>query len=396
MIPSPAEPASEQSPLLSAGRGHHSCRQRLQRLKRFFKSDCYAVFLLLFPVLGIASGIFDKAPSIVFSLNFLALLSLSRLNLRQLSRVSPLLGPLGRGFWHAILDNAIICIVTIQKGAASVAQSCILGSLLANILLVIGSCFLIAGIRHSETSFSTTYASKASSLMIVASTSLVVPSAMAEVHCRVDPVCEEPLLRMSRTVSIALLLLFLIYLHYRLRSHRAMFHEPTFAETDSRSNAQSMLLGMFEGIHLVVVQALASRSAYFLVDVLDAVTDSPFISDRVASFALLPLAADGPFRLEAIMAAHRNEMATALDYAIGRSMNLALFATPCLVLFSWVVQSSCPMTLHFPTLETISIFLGMTLVAELCRDGKSDYLEGAMCLVMYGLPCSFEEISTNG
>ncbi|KAH7137380.1 Ca2+ transporter [Dactylonectria estremocensis] len=361
-------------------------RKRLQRLEQVLKPASHAVFLLSFPVLGIVSGILDKSPWLVFGLNFLAILSLSRLNLRQLRRVSSMLGPLGKAFWHVILDNAILCIIciaAIQKGAASVAQSCILGSLLANILLVIGSCFLIAGIRHSESSFSTAFASKASSLMIVASTSLVVPSAMAEVHCRVDPVCEETLLRMSRTVSIALLLLFWIHLHYRLRSHRTIFNEPTVTEADNRSNMGSLLLGMFEGIHLIVVQALASKSAYFLVGVLDTISDSSFISDRVARFVLLPLAADGPFRLEAIMAANRNEMTTALSYAIGRSMNLALFATPCLVLFSWAAQFSCPMTLHFPTLETISIFLGMILVTELCRDGKSDYLEGAMCLVMY-------------
>jgi Ca2+:H+ antiporter len=114
---------------------------------------------------------------------------------------------------------------------------------------------------------------------------------------------------------------------------------------------------------------------------LSSVTDSNFISSKVVSFVFLPLATDGPARVEAIVAAYKNNMTTALEFAIGRSMNAALFITPTLVLFSWAAQSSDPMTLHFPTLETISIFLGTLLVAELCRDGKSNYLEGAMCLV---------------
>ncbi|KAL7972561.1 Ca2+ transporter [Trichoderma sp. SZMC 28014] len=373
----------EQSPLLPSS---DPCRRKLRILLRIFTPGSYSNLLLIFIPLGITFGFQNRAPELIFWLNLLAIIPLSKLNLRKLRRLSCMLGPLGGGFLHAILDNApllIVGIAAIQHGAAHIAQSCILGSVLANLLLVVGWCFLFGSIRHSELIFNTTFASTASSLMIVASTSLVVPSAISEVQCRTDADCEVELIRMSRSVSVALLFLFVIYQHYRWRSHRWLFLEATPSELNDEHDISRIFLGIVEGLLLISVLGLSSLSAYFLLRTLSSVTDSDFINGKTVSFVLLPLATDGPARVEAIVAAYRNDMSTALEFAIGRSMNAALFITPTLVLFSWTAQSNNPMTLHFPTLETISIFLGTLLVAELCRDGKSNYLEGAMCLVTY-------------
>lgn len=349
------------------------------------KPGSYTNLLIVFAPLGIAAGFLDKSPALVFNLNFLAIASLSKLNNRRLCRLSAVLGPRGGGLLYALFDNAPLLIVgmaAIQNNSIRVIQSCILGSVLANLLLVIGWCFFIAGIRHSESNFSTSYASTTSSLMIVASSALVVPSALSEAQCRVDDDCEEALVRVSRSVSIALLVLFATYLHYRLRSHRALFMDP-FDALSNRPMAELFWIGMAEAILLVGNLALTSMSAYFLVRTLDAASDTRFISDRMASFVLLPLATDGPSRLGAIVAAYQNKMPKAMDFAISRSMHVALYVAPVLVLFSWAIQSRSPMTLHFPTPETISIFLGTLLLAEVCRDGQADYLEGAMCLVMF-------------
>ncbi|KAK0756514.1 hypothetical protein N5P37_010667, partial [Trichoderma harzianum] len=378
-LPAPviSEDVDEQSPLL---RGSDTCRRDLRIVLKLLTPGSYSNLLLVFIPLGITYGVQNRSPELIFWFNFLAIIPLSKLNLRKIRQLSSMLGPMGGGFLHAILDNApllIVGIAAIQHGAAHIAQSCILGSVLANLLL----CFLVGSIHNRELIFNAAFATTASSLMIVASTSLVVPSAISEMHCRADPDCEDNLVRMSHSVSLALLFLFVIYQHYRWRSHRQLFLEVTPPVLADSSDISRILFGIVEGILLISVLGLASMSSYFLMRTLSSVTDSRFISSRAVSFVFLPLATDGPGRIEAIVAAYNNHMTTALEFAIGRSMNVALFITPALVLFSWVAQSSPPMTLHFPTLETISIFLGTLLVAELCRDGKSDYLEGAMCLV---------------
>jgi Ca2+:H+ antiporter len=78
--------------------------------------------------------------------------------------------------------------------------------------------------------------------------------------------------------------------------------------------------------------------------------------------------------------AYQNHMDHALDFAIGRSMQIALFVTPLLVLLGWAMHISEPMTLHFQPFETVALFLGVLMVTNLIGDGKSNYLEGAICL----------------
>ncbi|KAH6887093.1 Ca2+ transporter [Thelonectria olida] len=385
-LPIPNGPEDEESLLLP-----------LRSVTQILKPSSYANVLVVFAPLGIAFGLLHKTPALVFSFNFLAIASLSKLNGRRIVQLSAILGPLPGGILYALFDNApllIVCMAAIQNGDAHVAKSCVLGSVLANLLLVMGWCFFVAGTRHSVSSFSASYASKASSLMIVASSALVVPSAISEARCTAENECEESLVHVSRAVSICLLVLFTTYLHYRLRSHRVAFIEFQSAHSTRSENAQCLSVAITEATCLVVVLVLVSMCAYFLVRTLDVVSDSRFISARVASFVLLPIATDGPSRVEAIVAAYRGEMPKALDFAVSRSMHVALFVAPVLVLFSWAIQSSYPMTLHFPTSETISLFLGTILLAEVCRDGESDYLEGAMCIIMYVLPDYVAETSS--
>ncbi|KAH0491798.1 hypothetical protein TgHK011_003206 [Trichoderma gracile] len=384
-LPAPVlnQHVEQHSPLLQGSGG---CRRALREVIKMLTPGSYSNLLLVFIPLGIVHGINNGSPELIFWFNFLAIIPLSKLNLRKTRRLSAVLGPMAGGCLHALLDNALLLIIgiaAIQHGAAHIAQSCIMGSVLANLLLVVGWCFLVGSMRHRDLIFSTTFASTASSLMMVASTSLVIPSAISEVHCSVDPDCTDNLVRMSHAVSLALLFLFVVYQHYRWRSHRQLFMEATSPELIDRPDTIRVVLIIFEALLLIAVLGMSSLSAYFLMRTMSSVTDSDFLSKRVVSFVLLPLAMDGPARIEAVAAAYNNHMTAALEFAIGRSMNVALFITPALVLFSWVAQSSYPMTLHFPTLETVSIFLRTLLVAELCRDGKSDYLEGAMCLVTY-------------
>ncbi|KAI5459042.1 Ca2+ transporter [Mariannaea sp. PMI_226] len=354
---------------------------------QMLKLGIWSSFVFGIAALGIVLGLLNKPPVWVFSLNFLAFASLSRLISGRLGHLAAMLGPLNGGILYAIFDNApllILCMTAIHDDAPGVAQSCILGSVLANLLLVMGWCFFIAGTRHSESSFGIEYASKVSSLMIVASSALIVPSVVSEARCRADPEeCKETLGRVSRAVSICLLVLFVTYLHYRLSSHRMIFIASRFEASISLGTMPGLVAGLIQGALLVAGLGLASGCGNFLMKTLDVASSTRFITERTTTFVLLPIVTDGPSRVDAMVAAYRNEMPKALDFAITRSIHVALFVAPALVLFSWTTQSNCPMTLQFPTPETISLFLGTMLLREVCQDGKSDYLEGAMCIIMF-------------
>ena len=89
----------------------------------------------------------------------------------------------------------------------------------------------------------------------------------------------------------------------------------------------------------------------------------------------------------AVVVAYKNKMDLAIGVAIGSSLQIALFVTPFLVILGWVMQ--VPMTLHFQTFETVAFFISGLVVTLLIQDGKSNYLEGGMCLGMYVLPYTY-------
>jgi len=93
---------------------------------------------------------------------------------------------------------------------------------------------------------------------------------------------------------------------------------------------------------------------------------------------LLPIVGNAAEHVTAVVVSYKNKMDLALGVAIGSSMQIALFVTPFLVILGWIIGQ--PMTLHFQAFETVVFFLSVTVVNSLIQDGKSNYLEGAMCL----------------
>src|SRR5205814_7143808 len=104
------------------------------------------------------------------------------------------------------------------------------------------------------------------------------------------------------------------------------------------------------------------------------------ISKTFIGLILLPMLGNGTERVTAVILAYRGKMDFAINVAIGSSMQIALFVAPFLVILSWVMQDPEPMTLHFQGFETMVFFLSVLVVNYLVQDGKSNYLEGAMCL----------------
>ena len=237
-----------------------------------------------------------------------------------------------------------------------------------------GFCFLVAGIRHRESIINTTFASTASSMMYVASASLVIPAALFETQCRANSSCEQSIIKLSRGIAVILLVLFVVYLNFRFNSHADLFRGDESEEVESSSSLVA------NGVVILLCMPFTAAVAFFLIGASDSISESSHISSRLLGLVLLPLVTEGPERVAAMTAAHQNHMDHALDFAIGRSMQITLFVTPLLVLLGWAIRISEPMTLYFQPFETVALFLGVLMVTNLIGDGKSNYLEGAICL----------------
>lgn len=343
----------------------------------------YVNVLLVFVPLGIISGALHWNPTVVFMLNFFAIMPLASLLSFATEELSVPLGQTLGGLMNATFGNAvelIVSIVALKNNEIRIVQASMLGSILSNILLVLGCCFIAGGVRYSQQEFNTTVASTMSSLMAVSSASLIIPATLyAALAKSDDPKSEDNILLLSHGTSIILLLVYVMYLVFQLKTHAHLFDAES---QDGAPTEEPEILGPWAaGAALVVVTLMVAVCAEFLVGSIDALVKSAHISKTFIGLILIPIVGNAAEHVTAVVVAYKNKMDLAIGVAIGSSLQIALFVTPFLVILGWVMDRK--MTLHFETFETVAFFLSSLVVTLLIQDGRSNYLEGGLCIAMY-------------
>lgn len=303
--------------------------------------------------------------------------------------------------------------MALKNGEIRIVQSSMLGSILSNTLLVLGCCFLAGGIHNTRTGtasaieqdFNSTVASTMSSLMAVACASLIIPATVRHAlhplwyslfcHCvsqadhvvkqlysvlaNSDADSEANILILSHGTAIVLLILYVLYLVFQLRTHSTLFEAERDAELAADDDTETDEVHMSPwaaGVILVVITILVAVCAEYLVDSIDSIVATAHISKTFIGLILLPIVGNAAEHVTAIVVAVKDKMDLAMGVAIGSSMQIALLVTPFLVILGWIMGQ--PMTLHFETFETVIFFLSVWVVTYVIADGKSNYLEGAM------------------
>ncbi|KAB5566515.1 calcium/proton exchanger [Coniochaeta sp. 2T2.1] len=411
----------EESPLL----GHHAQNEsRTSFLRRVFfdrrqtpgmNSDNFAVrwtartfnvtkvtllsspvnILLFFVPIGLFAGSMKWDPTTVFTLNFLAIIPLAAVLSFATEEISKRLGETLGGLLNATFGNAvelIVSIIALRAGEIEVVQSSMLGSILSNLLLVLGMCFLLGGFFNMydangngmEQSFQSVTAQTTCSLMALSSASLVIPAALYSVlDSAHEHEKQSSILLLSRGTAIILLLLYIMYLWFQLRTHKNLFmpEDPAELEAMTEEEDANIMSPWAAGAVLIVVTILVSLCADYLVDSIDAIVEKHDISKNFIGLILIPIVGNAAEHVTACVVAVRNKMDLAMGVAIGSSIQIALLVTPFLVILGWIIDQ--PMSLHFETFETIAFALSVLVVTYTVQDGKSNYLEGAMLLGLY-------------
>lgn len=243
---------------------------------------------------------------------------------------------------------------------------------------VLGCCFIAGGIRENERSFNTTVASTMSSLMAVSCASLIIPATLYAALRTSKSETDEHILLLSHGTSIILLGLYFLYLYFQLKSHANLFDVEEQVDEHGEPLEGQILSPIPAGICLLLVTLLVAVCAEYLVGSIDSIVESAHISKTFVGLILIPIVGNAAEHVTAVVVAYKGKMDLAINVAIGSSMQIALFVTPFLVILGWI--SDIPMTLHFQGFETVVFFLSVLVVNYLIQDGKSNYLEGAMCL----------------
>ncbi|SMN19909.1 similar to Saccharomyces cerevisiae YDL128W VCX1 Vacuolar membrane antiporter with Ca2+/H+ and K+/H+ exchange activity, involved in control of cytosolic Ca2+ and K+ concentrations [Maudiozyma saulgeensis] len=346
--------------------------------------------LLLFVPLGIVWGYFEVSHTWTFIFNFLAIIPLAAILAYATEELAEKAGSTVGGLLNATFGNAvelIVSIIALKEGQVRIVQASMLGSLLSNLLLVLGFCFLFGGWNRIQQTFNQTAAQTMSSLLAISCASLLIPAAFkASLPTgKEDGLIDEKILELSRGTSIILLTVYVLFLYFQLGSHHALFEEQ-IEETEEVlgqiSSKPPHSLSIRSSISFLLgATILVSVCADYLVGTIDGIVESTGLSKTFIGLILIPIVGNAAEHVTSVMVAIKDKMDLALGVAIGSSLQIALFVTPFMVLVGWVID--VPMTLNFSTFETAILFVSILLSNYLILDGESNWMEGVMSLAMY-------------
>jgi calcium/proton exchanger len=210
-----------------------------------------------------------------------------------------------------------------------------------------------------------------STLMIVASASLVVPSALFATFASSKSLKpDDPILALSYVTSIILLVFYLVYLYFQLKSHKNLFEAEEEELHDLGPVAASIIL-----IMATVGVTVCSDS---LVDSIDGIVQASHVSKTFIGLIIVPIVGNAGEYATTVKASMKDKLNLAIAVVVGSTLQIALFVTPFLVILGWIIGQ--PMTLHFDTFETTVFFLAIVVVTCLVRDGRTNYFEGVLLI----------------
>lgn len=357
-------------------------RRALQPYKELFTSNILNVLLVFVP-LGIASGVLHYGALTVFALNFISIVPLASVLSDTTEVLASKTGNTIGGLLNATFGNVvelIVALMALHRGEIRIVQTSMLGSILSNLILVLGCSFVAGGYNRSMQQFSATAAQAMSSVMSLSCISLIIP---ATFHATVGAQYQTQVLELSRWTAIVLLLVYLLYLVFQLKTHRDLFEGPAVDNTiedveviPGQDLSRTECVVLLAGVTVVV-----ALCAEYLVGSIEEVVATTGLSASFIGLVLLPIVGNAAEHVTAVYMAMKNKLDLTMNVAMGSSMQIALFLTPLLVIWGWVIDQ--PMSLFFHTFESILLFVSVYLANLVLEDGQSHWFEGVLLIALY-------------
>jgi len=316
-----------------------------------------------------------------FVVTAVALAMLASLVGRAVDALGDRLGAGATGVVQSALGNLpelFVVIFALRAGLVGVVQGAIVGSILANVLLVLGLAFLIGGLRHGTQRFAAERARIISLLLVLAVAALIIPSLTASIH---TPAAGHEL-ALSRIVSVLLLGLFVLSLPAAIsRGEKGSTRPAESPAPDESGRLWPLPLAL--GVLAIAGVGAAFVSEWF-VHALEPAIQALGISQAFAGLVIVAIAGNAVENVVGIQLAARNEPDYALSVILQSPLQIALVLAPVVVLISPLVGGAA-FTLVFPPLLVVALALAALVAVLVVFDGESTWLEGAALVVLYAV-----------
>ena len=299
-------------------------------------------------------------------------------------------GPGIGGFLNVTFGNApelIIAFFALKEGLQEVVKASIVGSIIGNILLVLGAAMLVGGLKRDKQEFNRTAASAQSAMLLLALTALILPAVFQLVHGGSLPgVAEErvdfgsDVEKLSFGVAIVLMGSYAAGLIFSLKTHRKVFN-PFEPEEEEHAGGWSMKRSF---IALGVAAVLVGLMSEILVGSITEASDTIGLSEFFVGVFIVAIVGNAAEHWVAVLVAAKDKMDLAVSIAVGSSAQIALFVAPLLVLLSFVIGPA-PMALVFNGYELGGLVFAVLIANHITADGESNWFEGVQLLALYAV-----------
>lgn len=330
--------------------------------------------LLALTPLALLAALIHASPVVIFGLSIVAIIPLAKLIGDATDELAAKTSPAVGGLLNVTFGNAtelIIGIFALQAGLVEVVKASITGSIIGNLLLVLGMAMFLGGTKKSKQVFNVTAAKASASMLLLATTALIVPAFFAGTSAHVT---SDTVMLLSILVSILMMGAYIASLFFSLRTHKHLFKKIA-AESDANWTVPQSLAILFAS---TIAVSLVSE---VLVHSIEPIVEQFGWTQLFIGVIVVAVIGNVAEHMSAIRAALDDKMDLTLSIAVGSATQIVMFVAPVLVLLSLVLGHQ--MNLIFTLFELIVLIFSVLVTNAVIEDGESNWFEGIQLLFAY-------------
>jgi Ca2+:H+ antiporter len=347
-------------------------------VRAFFFEQRLNLLVLFLPV-ALMLRVLGVNDVLVFATSALAIVPLAGLIGSATEQAARYVGAGLGGFLSATFGNAaelIIALLALQRGLTEVVKASITGSILGNLLLVLGLAMFVGGWNRDKQVFNRTHIGAATGMLILTVVALLMPDIYAETVESTRPLQAPNIMAISVLVAIVMLMAYAASLVFSFKTHSDLVAAEHSEEPPRLSRRDSLIM-------LALATVLTAVAAETLVGSVEHAAASIGLSELFVGAVIVAIVGNAAEHFSAVIFARRNQMDLAVSIAISSATQVALLVAPVIVLASLVLGH--PMPLVFDHFELGAILFAVLGVSFLCLDGESNWFEGLLLLAFYAI-----------
>ena len=337
----------------------------------------YLYTLLIFVPVTIAAKLMGASDVMLFVFSSLAIVPLAGVMGKSTDTIACYCGQKVGGLLNATFGNAtelIIAFVAMKEGLFDVVKASLAGSVIGNILLVLGLSMLIGGLKYKTQSFNKSSINMTSSMLLLAVLGLSIPAIFT--HTLPESSLTTQVEGLNIIIAVLMLLVYIMQFVFSFVTHRYLYEETVPGE-EEEAPTQSLPKAIAFLVASTVCIAVLSE---IFVGTIEPMAESAGLSKTFVGIILVPIIGNAAEHSSAVLMALRNKMNAAVEIALGSSLQIILFVVPVLILLSLFFT---PMSIVFTPFELVAVTASVLIANRVASDGESNWLEGLQLVTVY-------------